>query len=863
MREAVMSTRRLVAATVALVAALVSASGAQRQEGTRADSAAFLQIVDELQTPGLETELSGIYPHPTDDNLYFVVTNGEPPYQPSMKPLLPERLRNKLLTVNRRGEVVKTLDLPNGGGLFGDLAFGNGHLWLGPLEPPALWKLDLNTGHVVARYPLPGPAGGMEFDRARDQIIVQSYIGHPHLAIVDPHTGVVIKSLWSDENCQGVAKVGGDLLTTWTSSWDANAYSELWHLDENTGRPKSRTRLQGVHAAMAPLDPKVAGFEGFMSLVHVGSAVSGKTVIRRYKYISEARRTLIPPSNTPRQDVFAAVTAVPPSVAPDRRRNTLLAMTAEAARSGARYIVLPEHGISGPLTAAAAADVQRLAEPIPGETTHAFARIAREFRVWIAVPVIERGDPPSGYFVSTALVDPSGEVALVVRKRIMRHDGADGSAEPGFARVLLETADDEGRRIGVLSGDDLQAGVPRLAERGADAILVSANWARGDQVDWSALAASLAREHRVHIVVSNRDPRLSAIYRRDGITLGTQSSSFVSSSLPTETARWSVRSSLGLPSVPIAVDRPFTPGLVELGRSLFFDPVLSSTGTVSCASCHKPERFFSNGEATGEGVHGRRTRRNVPSLLNVAFKSTLHWDGNPTTLEQQVKYPLGGFDEMDLAASDALRRALALRPQYLAAFERELGVKGEDLDREHVALALASFQRTFVSADSLFDRYQYGGDTGALATEAIRGLEIFRGVGGCASCHTIGSTSAIFIDGRFHRLGIGYVPEKQTYQDTGVGTVSNSRYSGMFFTPSLRNVAETAPYLHDGSAPTLEAAIRAHSLHPELDPALPREPLDAASLSAVLAFLKSLTGSERYDGRGERSVEMRAAGGTR
>lgn len=847
-----MDTRAWVAATLILAAAQAIAFGAHQQHGAVQDAAPYLQILDEFETPGLETELSGIYPHPTDNDLYFVVTNGKPPYQPSMRPLLPERLRNKLLTVNRKGEVVKVLDLPDGGGLFGDLAFGDGHLWLGPLEPPALWKLDLASGKVVAKYPLPGPAGGMEFDRERNQILVQSYIGHPHIAVVDPRTGVVIRSMWSDENCQGVKKVDGDLLTVWTSSWDANAYSELWHLDESTGRPKSRTRLQGVHAAMAPLDPKVAGVDGFMSLVHVGSAVSGKTVVRRYKYISERRRSLVPPQ-PPRSDVFAAL-AAPAGSSPAARRDALLAMSADAASAGARYVVLPELGISGPLSGGPAAAVQPLAESIPGETTDAFARVAREHRAWIAVPVIERGDA-SGYFVSSALLDPAGEVAIVVRKRILRHDGQDGSAQPGFARILLETSDDQGRRIGLVSGDDLQAGVPRLAERGADVVLVSANWTRADPVHWDALAASLARTHNVHIVVANRDPSLSAIYSREGTTLARApgpSSTFIAAALSTPAGQWTVRGSLGLPAVPVAVDRPFTPGLVELGRALFFDPALSSTGTVSCSTCHQPERAFSNGESTGEGVHGRRTRRNVPSILNVAFKSALHWDGNPTTLEQQAKYPLGGFDEMDLASAEALQQVLAGRPEYVRAFQRELGVGAAEIEREHVALALASFQRTLVSGGSPFDRYAYGGDRRSLSAEAIRGLAIFRGRGQCVSCHPIGRTSAIFTDGRFHRLGVGYIPEQRTYRDTGVGTVSNSNYSGMFFTPSLRNVAETAPYLHDGSAPTLEDAIRAHVM--ERDPAVahPRPTLDEASIAALVAFLKSLTGAERYDDRAAR-----------
>ena len=255
-----------------------------------AEEAPYVELVEEYKTPGIETELSGIHPHITDDDLYYVVTNGRPPQNPSMEPMLPVELRNKLLTVNREGEVVRVIDLPDGGGLFGDLAFGDGHLWLGPLDPPELWKLDLKSGKVVAEYPLPGPAGGLFFDQERSAIIVSNYVGHPHLAVVDSKTGVVVDSIWGDENCQGMAKVDGDWVTVWSSSWEADAYTELWNLDQETGKPKTRLRMDGIHAGMAPLDKKVAGYEGFITLVHVGSGVSGETVIRKFRYVGEAHR---------------------------------------------------------------------------------------------------------------------------------------------------------------------------------------------------------------------------------------------------------------------------------------------------------------------------------------------------------------------------------------------------------------------------------------------------------------------------------------------------------------------------------------------------------------------------------------------
>jgi cytochrome c peroxidase len=243
-------------------------------------------------------------------------------------------------------------------------------------------------------------------------------------------------------------------------------------------------------------------------------------------------------------------------------------------------------------------------------------------------------------------------------------------------------------------------------------------------------------------------------------------------------------------------------------------------------------------------------------VLNAAFKTTLHWDGNPTTLEQQLKYPLSGFAEMNLRSYDDLTASIRARADYVAAFRAEMGVEPADITREHVSRALASFQRTLVSGNSPFDRYYYGKNKSALSDDAKHGLELFQGKASCSACHMIEENYALFTDGRFHRLGIGYVPEKQVYSDPGVGMVSNKDYAGMFFTPSLRNVAETAPYMHDGSAPTIEDAIQLHYQRPDpeinRDTALKPVVLSQTELGYLAAFLRSLTGEERYNARGER-----------
>lgn len=553
-----------------------------------------------------------------------------------------------------------------------------------------------------------------------------------------------------------------------------------------------------------------------------------------------------------RVDRFAAVCfdPVPGDLAGNREK--LAALATRAAREGARYIVLPELALTGPV----AVDGARWAEPIPGPTTQRFAALSRELGVWLAFSLTEQaGGTGDGYAVTSVLLDPKGRLASRVRKRVLRPNGEDGKATVGFARVLLDTVDDQGRRLGVLSGDDLLDGVPRLADRGADVLLVTANWSPTDPVRWNETAAELARTYRVHLVIANRRSGLGGIVPRDGAAaVKTVEGRIELAPLAAAGGRWQVAAGLGLPSMPLPAHQPFTPELVELGRELFFDTGLSSTGEVSCASCHRPDGFFADGRTRGEGVHGRKTLRNTPSLLNVGFRTPLQWDGNPTTLEQQFKYPLSGFSELNLRSNEDLLAYVRSRPGYVQRFRAELGVAPDELSREHVALALASFLRTLVSSSSPFDRYYFGGDEQALSKPARRGLELFTGKAGCAGCHQVAGESALFMDSRFHRLGIDYIPERDVYADPGVGVVSSHDYAGMFFTPSLRNVAETAPYMHDGSIATLEEAIRAHYRRPELDPTLEPLELSPAEVDDLVALLRSLTGEERYDEQGRKIV---------
>jgi hypothetical protein len=236
--------------------------------------------VDEYQTPGIESELSGIYPHPTDDNLYYVLANLKPPYRYGQKPMLAPEYRGKLLTVNRQGQVVKAVKIADDD--FGGLTFVDGVAYLATTNSAEILKANPETGEILARYPLPSPAGGLDYDRDRKALIAQLYVGHPHLAVIDVKTGAITETLWSDESAMGLIKVAGDWLCTWASGWDPGSFSELRLIDQKNGHVLNRMKLDKVHSSLAPARDR-NGNPAFLSLVTVDSA-TGKTLIRRYSY---------------------------------------------------------------------------------------------------------------------------------------------------------------------------------------------------------------------------------------------------------------------------------------------------------------------------------------------------------------------------------------------------------------------------------------------------------------------------------------------------------------------------------------------------------------------------------------------------
>jgi cytochrome c peroxidase len=302
---------------------------------------------------------------------------------------------------------------------------------------------------------------------------------------------------------------------------------------------------------------------------------------------------------------------------------------------------------------------------------------------------------------------------------------------------------------------------------------------------------------------------------------------------------------LGLPEVPIPADNPPTRETIELGRRLYYDTVLSGDGTVSCASCHDPEHAFADGKQVSEGVSGKKGTRNSSTVLNAAYYGVQFWDGRAPSLEKQVEGPVENPVEMGHSLKGVVQRLNADRG-YRAQFARAFGARRITFDM--VEKAIASFERTLVSGNSPFDRWLYGGDKNAISSAAQSGFEIFQRAdkGNCAWCHTVGAESSLFTDDRFHNLGVG--SEGKPPIDTGRYAVTKREDDrGAFRTPSLRNVALTAPYMHDGSLKTLKEVVdfyvRGGNANPNLDTQIkPLHFLTGQELADLVAFLESLNG---------------------
>lgn len=324
---------------------------------------------------------------------------------------------------------------------------------------------------------------------------------------------------------------------------------------------------------------------------------------------------------------------------------------------------------------------------------------------------------------------------------------------------------------------------------------------------------------------------------------------------------------LGLPPVEQASDG----AIAALGRQLFNDTRLSATGRMACATCHVPkEGFTQSSRPTPEGRDGQALRRNASTLLNVAFATPLMHDGAAPSLEVQALTPLFAPDEMANGSFEDLERKLASLPEYASAFQELFGRPPKVAD---AGRSLAAYQRTLISGNSPFDRWQFGGDGSAVTAEAKAGFDLFTGKAGCSSCHLTGKDSALLTDNLMHNTGVGARDRDQvsrarhesaTVDFARAGDRGRNEVTGdaadlfKYRTPTLRNVAITAPYMHDGSFATLEDVVRFYvrggNANPNLDAAIKPLQLNDREVGALVAFLKSLTGS---------NVESLAAEATR
>ncbi|MGA8493276.1 MAG: cytochrome c peroxidase [Terriglobales bacterium] len=302
---------------------------------------------------------------------------------------------------------------------------------------------------------------------------------------------------------------------------------------------------------------------------------------------------------------------------------------------------------------------------------------------------------------------------------------------------------------------------------------------------------------------------------------------------------------LGLPPVPIPADNPPTAETIALGRRLYYDPVLSTDNTISCATCHDLRFGFADPKPVSEGVDKKTGTRNSPTVINAAFFKVQFWDGRAPSLEKQAEGPVQNPVEMANTLA-VVEQKLNADPSYREEFAKAWGPG--PITYEMVEKSIASFERTVISGNSPFDRWKYGHDEKAVNSAVKRGFVVFtsKKKGNCAACHTVGEKYALFTDNRFHDVGVGV--DMGTITEPGLGGITHKQADmGKFKTPSLRNIALTAPYLSDGSLKDLKQVvdfyIGAGNSNPNLDKEIHvLDFLSGQERSDLEAFLNSLTG---------------------
>ena len=264
--------------------------------------------------------------------------------------------------------------------------------------------------------------------------------------------------------------------------------------------------------------------------------------------------------------------------------------------------------------------------------------------------------------------------------------------------------------------------------------------------------------------------------------------------------RGATKAPQGLPAMKTPKDNAVTAAKVALGKQLFFDKRLSSDNTVSCASCHDPKHGWSNGERFATGVRGQVGGRSAPTIVNAGYSHFQFWDGRAKEVEGQALGPIANPIEMDMPLDKLVKKLTAIKG-YDEQFRR---VFSDGVTQQNIAKAIAAFERTIVSGDAPYDRHK-AGNKDALSDSAKRGMKVFFNKAQCSSCHP----APHFTDHAFHNLGVGMDKEKPDVGRFAVTKLLGDR--GSFKTPTLREIARTAPYMHDGSLPTLEDVVEFYS----------------------------------------------------
>jgi cytochrome c peroxidase len=308
---------------------------------------------------------------------------------------------------------------------------------------------------------------------------------------------------------------------------------------------------------------------------------------------------------------------------------------------------------------------------------------------------------------------------------------------------------------------------------------------------------------------------------------------FIGAAIAHETDPW-----LRPEAAPAPPDNLPTEARVQLGEMLFWDPRLSRKGSMSCASCHNPALGWSDGLPTASGFDMQTLGRATPTILNTAFNPIQMWDGRKSSLEDQALGPISAEGEMNLPLPEMLARLKSI-PGYASAFEK--AYPGEGISEVTVARAIASFERTVLSTESPFDRWRQG-EHGAISASAQRGFALFQDKAKCAVCHM----GFNFTDNGFHNIGV---------RDTGepdLGRFAQRKVKSMqgaFKTPTLRDVALTAPYMRNGIYKTLTEVVehynRGGDVKENLDVNMVPLNLNKQEVADVVAFLESLTGAPR------------------